>query len=870
MARKIYGVSDEAIVKKTRTTRDIKTPFELIAEFIMHENLPQVALVSYIAGFFVPLLVYFNLVILTPIMIYRYRKPVELPMYVPKGFGIAKDAHEVDLTTPEKGAGEPKGIHYFGFDTVRKRQVWSTDNVLRQHHFYAATTGGGKTESIAGICANFYIYGSGFILIDGKADLNLPVKLFSLAYRFMRVNDLLLVNYIRGGLVMWEPDEQLISNRFNQFMDSTESSIAELMKSLLSGDGDIWSKRADDYIGGLTRPLTYLRDMGRLQFSIRSYVEYMELERVGKDIVGNKNIPDEIKASTTNFVRTLPGMDGPAFEVIKSGQSLKQNPQVYEQFGFITMQIIPVLNMIKGDYGHIFNCVYGHINMRDVVTSRRSLVTLLPALEKSASALQSLGRVVITATKDMMSMGTGYQLEGESHKLLAKRFSSCYSPYAAIFDEAAYYAVEFAFAPIFAQARGLGFAAFIALQDINAVKIVSDKIYHEIKTTAANAVTKIAGRIEDVDDTLEMFTKRGGKKQVAAMDGLDHDYDPVISRQVENRISIKEEDLLTLHDFTAMVEGEVIILHKDYRIYCDMFSVLGKSKVNVFEKALVKLGLSSKTWDDIKPIDLVPVLRGLQLNDFTPVGRLDEKEIARLKELPLRLTANLRRIINSKEPFSIDDRNRDCIEFNERIVLREGGKLVPMKKAWQTVISASEAHRDKMQAGFSQLTGSPSPVASAVSNADTINQRLYTDEQDIAFDDEDDDYEIDDDEMILATGANGEDVPVAKRTIENRQRKFDAAWVGVLEKTGLSESDFVPNMVAIDKALENCVELDRSDSATVAREEKYSISAKSTYEAIRRSADYPGSSILLPKSVETTTTLLENILQQMDSDGITS
>ncbi|HGK7311211.1 TPA: TraM recognition domain-containing protein [Aeromonas hydrophila subsp. hydrophila] len=872
MARKIYGVRDESIVKKERTVRDIKSPFEIVRDFIHGDNIPHVALACYVAGFFVPLLLYFNLLVVTPIIIYRYRAPLRLPMYVPKGAGVPLDANEVDLKTADKRAGKPKGIHYFGFDPIRKKQVWSTDNVLRQHHFYAATTGGGKTESIAGICANFYIYGSGFILIDGKADLNLPVKLFGLAYRMMRVNDILLVNYIRGGLTMWEPDEQLISNRFNQFMDSTESSISELMKSLLSGDGDIWSKRADDYIAGLTRPLAYQRDMGRLVFSIRSYVEYMELERVGKDIVGNKSIPDEVKASTTNFVRTLPGMDMPAFELIKTGQSIKNNPQVYEQFGYITMQIIPILNMIKGDYGHIFNCVYGHVNMRDVVTSRRSLVTLLPALEKSQSALQALGRVVITATKDMMSMGTGYQLEGEVNKLLAKRFSNCYSPYAAVFDEAAYYAVEFAFAPIFAQARGLGFSAFIALQDINAVKIISDKIYHEIKTTASNAVTKIAGRIEDVDDTLEMFVKRGGKKQVAAMDSLDIDYDPVVTRNVENRTSIKEEDVLSLNDFTSMVEGETIILHKDYLIYCDMFSLLGFSKVSPFTKVMVKLGLSNKKWDDIKPMELVPTLRGMHLNDFTPVGRLDDKEISRLRDTPERLAANLRRIINSNEVFSINESNRDCVAFNDRIVLHEGSKLVSSKRSWQTVVMASSEHRDRMQASFAALVGDQPSTNSAkgVPNQDETINRLYQDDTEIEMDEDEYEEESGGDAAIMAIDVDGNDVPVSKRVIVGRQKKFDAAWAGVLEKTGLSEADFIPAMAEIDKALERDEALDNTPSAVAERDEEYKIKAKLTYDAIRKSADYPGSKILLPRSVETTNTLLENILKQMDSDGITS
>ncbi|WFG00219.1 hypothetical protein [Aeromonas caviae] len=422
------------------------------------------------------------------------------------------------------------------------------------------------------------------------------------------------------------------------------------------------------------------------------------------------------------------------------------------------------------------------------------------------------------------------------------------------------------------RARGLGFSAFIALQDINAVKIISDKIYHEIKTTASNAVTKIAGRIEDVDDTLEMFVKRGGKKQVAAMDSLDIDYDPVVTRNVENRTSIKEEDVLSLNDFTSMVEGETIILHKDYLIYCDMFSLLGFSKVSPFTKVMVKLGLSNKKWDDIKPMELVPTLRGMHLNDFTPVGRLDDKEISRLRDTPERLAANLRRIINSNEVFSINESNRDCVAFNDRIVLHEGSKLVSSKRSWQTVVMASSEHRDRMQASFAALVGDQPSTNSAkgVPNQDETINRLYQDDTEIEMDEDEYEEESGGDAAIMAIDVDGNDVPVSKRVIVGRQKKFDAAWAGVLEKTGLSEADFIPAMAEIDKALERDEALDNTPSAVAERDEEYKIKAKLTYDAIRKSADYPGSKILLPRSVETTNTLLENILKQMDSDGITS
>ncbi len=841
MARKQYGASDSDIVKSSRIRRDIRTPLEIARDFIHSENFETTVMVSCCAGLVVPLLNYFNLAVLTPLIIYKYWKPVLLPMYVPKGWGIPKDAHEVNLADVHKRAGPPKAIHYFGFDPISKKQVWSTDNVIRQHQFYAGTTGSGKTESIMGICANFLIFGSGFILIDGKADLNLPAKLFALFFRFLRVNNLFLINYIRGGLTLWSPDERLLSNRFNQFSDASESSISELMKSLLDGDNDIWAKRADDYIGGLTRPLAYQRDMGKLDFSIRSYVDFMELERVGKDIVNNPDIPDEIKASTTSFVRTLPGMDIPSFSMIKEGQSLKNNAQVYEQFGYITMQIIPVLNMIKGDYGHIFNCVKGHINMRDVVTSRRSLCTLLPALEKSPATLQSLGRVVITAAKDMMSIGTGNQLEGDVTKLLEARFSNCYSPYGSIFDEAAYYAVQFAFAPIFAQARGLGFASFIALQDINAVKIIDEKIYHEIKTTAANAVTKIGGRIEDTQDTLEVFTKRGGQVNVASMKSLDIDYDPIISRRVENATSIEKEDMLTLHDFTSMVEGEVIILHRDTRVYCDMFSLL----------------------DKIKNESVLPGLRGLTLNDFVPLGRLSDKELEDLRDAPKKLTSEIRRVINgAAKQADIDFASPDFDELAKKITTHANGEVRPFASSMISALMGTSDYRQKMLATFKMLSGDTSEdtAPQSVTN-DALDQKqatvinnLYSDDSKLNI--TDNDFSDDAQEQNIADESSDNFIAVTHDKIIERQQKFDNQWPKVLESAGLTQQSVETNMGAIQRHYHPEMSVEESEKI-----------AKRTYDAVISSNNYPGSEASLKRDDELTAHLFKSILDEMNSES---
>jgi intracellular multiplication protein IcmO len=58
------------------------------------------------------------------------------------------------------------------------------------------TTGAGKTTALLSFLANALAHGSGFVLVDGKADNRLYGEVLALARRFGREDDVLCLNFM--------------------------------------------------------------------------------------------------------------------------------------------------------------------------------------------------------------------------------------------------------------------------------------------------------------------------------------------------------------------------------------------------------------------------------------------------------------------------------------------------------------------------------------------------------------------------------------------------------------------------------------------------------------------------------------------------
>jgi len=139
--------------------------------------------------------------------------------------------------------------------------------------------------------------------------------------------------------------------------------------------------------------------------------------------------------------------------------------KVSEQHGYITMQLVRAINNLSNNYGFIYGAEIGEISFEDLVLNRRSLVVLLPSLERSTSNLEQLGKLTVLALKSVLGSLLNTRPEGSRREIIEGNPSNSKIPFGAILDEVGYYIVK-GVSVIPAQARSLGVAVHFGTQSI--------------------------------------------------------------------------------------------------------------------------------------------------------------------------------------------------------------------------------------------------------------------------------------------------------------------------------------------------------------------------------------------------------------------
>jgi hypothetical protein len=499
--------------------------------------------------------------------IYRLilKKPTRLPFFLPMSSGVKVDyenrkpIHDGDL----KGLGKAEGVAYFGNDIETGKEIYMSNDVMKQHLLYLGTTGSGKTVGQATVASSFLIMGSGYSLTDGKADLKLPIDHMSRAWRMNRIDDIQMINYIRGEMDVWnkDPFSEIDSNSYHPYTSSSSDTLSEITKSLLDGDGDIWAKRAESYVPAMIRPNVFRRDKQNMNLTVDVLSDMLILEEAGK-VLGDETIPDYAKSQLLKFIQTLPGMNEAAKKTIMQGKSLtgREGATILDQFGYVVMQIIPVMNMLAGDYGFIFNskeAPRGHIDMEDVVLNRRILLILLPALETSPSSLASLGRITLAAQKSMMAKSLGNSFAGETAKNSSGRPTSSPTSFLSDNDEVGYYLTE-GTAVAAAQARSIGFSLLYGAQDLSAMRRLSDMVSKEVDSIWGNTNIKLFARVLD-NATTDEITKYVGEDYYARKDRYSANDSGMSTSYKSDSVSMQKESRLDIADLQNLIEGEVYI-----------------------------------------------------------------------------------------------------------------------------------------------------------------------------------------------------------------------------------------------------------------------------------------------------------------------
>lgn len=449
-----------------------------------------------------PGFVIFALIIQSIFWLACISKPDVLPIHLPT------DANKIDRNDPKPGINQgfykSRGSFFVGRVRRTGIEVWVSFKALTQHFLIFGTTGSGKTESIISYLINYLAVGSGVAFQDAKAAPKAMMQVATYCRIFARDLDFRVTNYITGLSASARDPAERISNDAAVFAKGNAESNTQLLVSLMppsGGDNKIFAERAVGCVSAEMPALTDLRELGVLQIDpgvIRKYMAFKNFVALFRDNRISKKSRDALQA----FLESLPGYD----ETVAINE---QPEEVTRQFGFAQAYFTRSLSSLSDTYGHIYLVGQGEIDYQDAVLNGRVLLTLLPSMEKSGEELSSLGKIVLTATKNGMVVGLGTIFEGSADDIVHNLPTNSDIPYGVFNDENAYMLVE-GQEMINAQARGLGFGVLTATQDAPGML---EGISKTTKQIMANSAFKQIQYLDD-KETIDLAIEFGGDANV--------------------------------------------------------------------------------------------------------------------------------------------------------------------------------------------------------------------------------------------------------------------------------------------------------------------------------------------------------------------
>ncbi|MEA2767392.1 MAG: intracellular multiplication protein IcmO [Acetobacteraceae bacterium] len=567
--RQIIGPQDRFERTGAQSLRDIR-PFSIkLSEALQGSASGLVLGMAAIGTYVEPAIVNLALPAALGYAVWVLTRRVKLPMRLPRNSGLP------DYSNPTPGSRKAKtatGSMFLGWD-INGQELWITPEDARQHMTMPGTTGAGKTTTIISLLVNALAQGSGFVLVDGKADRTLFGTVLALARRFGREDDVRLLNFmVASGLKQ--------SHTFNAFATGNADAVREMLASQLgdqaSNDANgVFRERAVALIGTIVPALVWMRDNKGITLNIDVIRFSIELRWIWKlamtrvciirdpdtgietDIPVGNEIPEDILWPLKAYLGELPGYD-PTVPLDK-----QKGDEPAKQHGFAAMYFTSTFTQMTGSLGHIFRCDTGDIDMRDIVLNRRILVVNLPALENSDPTLAALGKLVIASLRGMMAQLLGASVEGTYSE--ADKPGMGPAPYPVVLDELAYYATS-GLDRMLAMGRGLNISFMLGFQEVSGIWA---RLGEKTASLLGNTNLTIAMRQQDSGRTREWLEKTAGQTNVTqatsyqgAMDGAYRE-----ARHAEVRIVSRVD----WNDLTSLIEGEAIVLFGGRRIYARVF-----------------------------------------------------------------------------------------------------------------------------------------------------------------------------------------------------------------------------------------------------------------------------------------------------------
>ena len=525
----------------------------------------------------------------------RWSLPMRVPAYLSRWMPQRK---VIDATTKKPGEANL----YLGMDLESGEEVWVNTNDVNKHALMIGTTGSGKTEAIMGQLAGFQALGSGALIVDGKASANTFDSTYKICRSLGRDADLFVMDYLTGGKDIIGPQRHRRSHSYNPLGFGGSAQKSEVMVSLLEGEEDMWKGRAIQFLEGVIPPLAFLSEQGFMllnptllaQFLNLNVIENFMLFGLVQDLNGKTvwlqgdhpavwnalqarmkglklyldGLPS-FNITRNNEPNYIAGMNIDEFEALKPriiaarDKSLdtpgdkQQRGETEKQHGFITMQLTRSIGSLSESYGFIYNVEIGEISFFDVVLNRRSLVVLLPSLERSTSNLSMLGKMTVLSLKSVLGSLLNTAPEGARRQIIEGNPSNSKIPYLAVLDEIGYYIVE-GISVIPAQARSLGVAVYFGTQDIPSLSKGSEA---EGKAILENTALKMIGRLasDNESETARTARELAGKVSTQVASGMEFKRDAFglhNKLKLSEDSSLDEEYRINYSDLTRQENGE--------------------------------------------------------------------------------------------------------------------------------------------------------------------------------------------------------------------------------------------------------------------------------------------------------------------------
>lgn len=448
-----------------------------------------------------------------------------------------------------------------------------------------------NTELLLGLVSQALMWSSGFLFIDGKGTRVFYARMWSLAKRFGREDDVRCLNFMgvenidrpAGG-----PDSQ--TNTMNPFAKGSADNLMNLIVSLMGDAGqgnDMWKSRAMSLVTAVMKILVEMRDNGDILLNVQAVRDYLPLgEGFRKSEIGQRRekietveeVPEAAWAKlkergglTGLYLRALRGefsqgsllaLKGffdtlPGFKLEAALNGMPQDPKANEQHSFLAMQLTKPLGGMADDFGHIFNTPLGEVDIEDIVLNRRILIVLLPALQKAEEEMRNCGKIVVSNIKMTMAKVSGATLQGGFAQIVEADPTRSPSPMIVVLDEVGYYMVN-GIDVMMAQARSLGFCIILAGQDMSAMQKVSAQI---AETALANASMLAIGKTVDGAKTMDYIRKVIGEEQVAVANSLQAQDGPLGRTWVDRQeVTFQQTDRVKVQDLQDMAPGQFYFL----------------------------------------------------------------------------------------------------------------------------------------------------------------------------------------------------------------------------------------------------------------------------------------------------------------------